>query len=90
MVVSNEPGLYFEDEFGIRLENVIYFDPDESWLTPVALTLAPFRTDYLIHDLLDYEEIDWLNSYHARVMKTLTPLLSPEVKDWLKQATAAI
>ena len=55
-----------------------------------TLTLAPIDTRPVDASLLDAEEKAWLNAFHARVRKTLSPLLSAPERAWLKQATAVV
>lgn len=87
MVVSNEPGLYIENEYGIRHENLIAVKKSETtdfgeFYEFETLTICPFFTSAIQKDLLDKEEIDWLNNYHKWVSEKLTSHLSGEVKEW--------
>ena len=97
MILSNEPGYYKANEYGIRIENLIVVTRGE----PVAggeremmsfetITLAPICLDLVVPALLSESERDWLNKYHARVRQTLTPHLPADVAEWLKEATRAI
>ncbi|HOP19461.1 MAG TPA: aminopeptidase P family protein [Amphiplicatus sp.] len=97
MILSNEPGYYKANEYGIRIENLIVVTRGE----PVAggeremmsfetITLAPICLDLVVPALLSEAERDWLNKYHARVRQTLTPHLPADVAEWLKEATRAI
>ena len=97
MILSNEPGYYKANEYGIRIENLIVVTRGE----PVAggeremmsfetITLAPICLDLVVPSLLSEAERDWLNKYHARVRQTLTPHLPADVAEWLKEATRAI
>ncbi|HPE30950.1 MAG TPA: aminopeptidase family protein P, partial [Parvularculaceae bacterium] len=97
MILSNEPGYYKANEYGIRIENLIVVTRGE----PVAggeremmsfetITLAPICLDLVVPSLLSEAERDWLNKYHARVRQTLTPHLPADVAAWLKEATRAI
>lgn len=97
LLMSNEPGFYLEGQFGIRTENlqlVVPFKGENK--TPKALlcfeavTLAPIDTRAVLPEMLDQHEIAWLNAYHARVLKTLSPLLDAEAKDWLETRCAAL
>ncbi|MBO6161618.1 MAG: M24 family metallopeptidase C-terminal domain-containing protein, partial [Bacteroidales bacterium] len=49
-----------------------------------------FDTGILVRDLLSREETDWLNAYHERVYRTLSPHLPPEIAAWLRGKTQAI
>jgi Xaa-Pro aminopeptidase len=95
MVTSNEPGLYIEDKYGIRTENLMLTcDAGEGmfgkYLCFETLTLCPISTEPIIKSLLTEEEINWLNNYHQRVYEQLADDLSHEEQIWLKKATAEI
>ena len=96
MIVSNEPGYYREGVFGIRCENLQVVRPSKTSQgeTPMlefeTLTLVPFDVRMLDTELMDVEEIDWLNSYHQRVAATIGPLLQGTDQDWLRQATRIV
>ncbi|ODT06359.1 MAG: X-Pro aminopeptidase [Mesorhizobium sp. SCN 65-20] len=97
MILSNEPGYYKQDHYGIRLENLILVTrPDTLPGGDIAmhgfetLTLAPFDQRLLRTDLLTREELDWLNAYHARVLSEIGPMLDGETLAWLEKATAPI
>lgn len=95
MVLSNEPGYYRADNFGIRIENLELVVEKEaggdfSVLGFEALTLCPIDTRNIKIELLDEREIHWLNSYHQKVWDSLSPLLEGDTRDWLKKATLAI
>ena len=88
MITSDEPGIYREGMHGVRHENLILCVEDGSsdfgdWLRFETLTLCHFDTSVIIVDLLDRDEIEWLNAYNARVCSTLGPLLPPEEAAWL-------
>ncbi len=97
MIVSNEPGYYREGHYGIRLENLCAVtepQPVEGGEAPVmgfeTLTLAPFDRRLIVPEMLTAEELDWLDAYHARVAKELSPQLKGGALKWLKAATAAL
>jgi len=96
MILSNEPGFYREGAFGVRIENLVAVEPrkipgaERDMLGFETLTLAPIDTRPVDAALLDAEEKAWLNAYHARVRKILSPLLSAAERIWLKQATTAL
>lgn len=95
MITSIEPGFYNEGEYGIRLENLVLIvetntDFTSPMLTFEPLTMVPFDRRLINKKLLTNQELDWLNNYHQKVYQNLSPLLSPEVDNWLKQATAKI
>ena len=94
MIVSNEPGYYKEGAYGIRIENlvaVVDAEPDGEDSQPMlafeTLTLAPLDRSLIQVDLLSDSELDWIDAYHARVRKTLSPELDGEELDWLEAAT---
>lgn len=95
MVLSNEPGVYRQGEYGIRTENMIVCVKDEStafgdFLRFDTLTLCPIDTSAIDKSLMTMEEIIWLNNYHQRVYDELMPLLDDELKIWLKEITQPI
>jgi len=93
MIVSNEPGFYKAGSFGIRTENLIHVIESpvgNGFMEFETLTLAPIETRLIELSLLSDAERTWLNAYHARVWHEIGPLVSGGVKDWLRQATAAI
>jgi Xaa-Pro aminopeptidase len=95
MVMSNEPGLYREGEYGIRTENMIVCVEKEStafgkFLGFETLTLCPIDTSLIDKNLLTEKEIDWLNNYHQKVRKELKPLLSKELQTFLEELTRQI
>jgi Xaa-Pro aminopeptidase len=95
MIISNEPGYYKTGAYGIRIENLVLVQPAESggereMMRFETLTLAPIDRNLVEPSLLDDEEIDWLDAYHARVRDTLTPLVDPDTARWLAEATHPI
>lgn len=91
MVISNEPGYYQEDCYGIRCENlVIVKEREDGMLEFETITFAPFDTRLIDTDLMKPEEIAWLNDYHARVKEKLSPLLGGEDLAWLEESTRAV
>ena len=96
MVISNEPGYYKENEYGIRIENLIVVVEHPSHLNSTAeensqylcfetLTLAPIDISLIEINLLDKSEIGWLDSYHEKVRDNLLPLLDKKTQHWLNQ-----
>ena len=97
MVLSNEPGYYRADSFGIRLENLVVVQHCEALKGAEremyefdALTLIPMDARLIDKNLLTQGEIDWFNAYHQKVFNTLSPLMSGTELEWLTQATKAI
>ena len=95
MILSDEPGIYREGRHGVRHENLLLVvDAGQNdfgrWLAFETLTLCHFETDALELPLLDRSEIEWLNAYHERVYRTLSPQLPREIADWLREKTRAV
>lgn len=95
MYTSNEPGLYFEGEYGIRIENLVLTVPAGSsdfgeFLKFDTITLFPIDKKLIDRSLLSQDEIDWLNDYHQLVLKELSPLLNPAEVQWMKEMCAPI
>ncbi len=92
MLVTDEPGLYLEGEYGIRCENTLLVIPAMKsemgeFLAFEPVTLFPFDIKLIDTSLLDDNELKWLNSYHERVYQTLAPHLNADEKAWLENAT---
>ena len=95
MLLSNEPGYYIENEYGIRIENLILAQPSptkEGYLCFDAVTLVPMDRHLIDVSLLEDLELDWVNAYHKRVWDEISPLLANknDVLAWLKAATAPL
>ncbi len=95
MLLSNEPALYRDGEYGIRTENLIVCVQDKStrfgdFLGFETLTLCPIDTNAINMELLNQDEIKWLNSYHQHVYNELSPLVSNNLKNYLFDLTKAI
>jgi Xaa-Pro aminopeptidase len=95
MIISNEPGFYLPDHYGIRHENLLLvqpaeFDAAKSFLRFETLTLAPFDRALVEPSLLDQSERAWLNAYHHRVLTEVGPALPTDARDWLEQACAPL
>ncbi|MCC6310710.1 MAG: aminopeptidase P family N-terminal domain-containing protein [Trueperaceae bacterium] len=95
MVNSCEPAVYFEGRFGVRLENVIVTSPDEAnafgeFYRFETLTLCPFDPALIETGMLTSDETEWLNEYHARVERSLSPHLTEPERAWLREKTAPL
>jgi Xaa-Pro aminopeptidase len=96
MILSNEPGYYKTDGFGIRIENlelVVAADiagAERPMNTFEALTLAPIDRRLIDLTMLDGAELSWLNDYHARVRREVRPHVDESTKVWLDSATAPL
>lgn len=91
-IISDEPGIYRTDKWGIRTENLITVIPakqtkatttEDEWLQFETLTLCFYDTSLIEMSLMTEDEIDWLNAYHVRVYKEVSPLLNDEEKKYL-------
>jgi Xaa-Pro aminopeptidase len=95
MVTTNEPGVYFEGKFGIRLENVLITVALENtefgeFFGFETITLCPIDLDLVEVSLLSPEEKAWLNGYHQDVYEKLSPFLTGEEQAWLLHETRSI
>jgi Xaa-Pro aminopeptidase len=96
MIVSNEPGYYKTDGYGIRVENLVTVvavevpGAERPMLGFETLTCAPIDLALVEPGLLSNAEIDWLDAYHARVRETLTPLVDADTAKWLAAATQPV
>ena len=90
MVVSNEPGYYEKDKFGIRIENLIYVKKAKKKIYFENLTLAPIEKDLIDRTLLNKNEIRWINDYHRKVFVNLKHAMNREETSELKKACSAI
>jgi Xaa-Pro aminopeptidase len=92
MIVSDEPAIYREGEYGIRTENLLLCYEDEEtmfgkFLRFHTLTLCYIDQDLIDFSLLDKSEKEWLDKYHEEVYEKLNPFLTPEESAWLKEKT---
>lgn len=95
MTITDEPGIYLEGRFGVRIENTLLITPYMKtefgeFLQFESLTLCPIDTAPMIVEMLTKEERQWLNDYHRRVYDVLSPYLNNEEKVWLANATKPI
>lgn len=95
MVLSNEPGYYVVNQYGIRHENLIAVREAEKteWNTFYefeTLTLCPFFKDIIVKEILSADEIQWLNSYHKTCEEKLAPHLEGDVKNWFLELVSPL
>jgi Xaa-Pro aminopeptidase len=95
MLLSNEPGIYREGEYGIRTENLVICYEDEEtefghFLKFDTVSLCYIDKSLIDKSLLEKKEIDWINSYHSEVYEKLSPFLNDQEKIWLKEKTESI
>ncbi|MEE1449133.1 MAG: aminopeptidase P family protein [Faecalitalea cylindroides] len=91
MITSNEPGVYVEGEFGIRHENeMVVVKGNKNFYGQFmhfeTLTFVPFDRKGIDKSLLSEDELTWLNDYHASVYEKISPFLTNEEAEWLKEA----
>ncbi len=96
MILSNEPGYYKTDEFGIRIENLVLVQKADidgaegEYLEFENLTFAPLEPRLIDISLLSPSEIDWVNDYHEQVLAKIGPQLSGDDLLWLKEVCSAL
>ena len=95
MTITDEPGIYLADKFGVRIENTLLITPYKEtefgkFLQFESLTLCPIDKKPIMKEMLLKEEIDWLDAYHQRVFDMLSPHLSEDEKKWLRDACAPL
>ena len=90
MIVSNEPGYYEKNKFGIRIENLIYVNGDRKKTSFENLTMVPIEKDLIISESLNKNEKKWLNNYHKTVFKNLKKFMNKIESLELKKACSAI
>ena len=83
MVVSNEPGFYLENKFGIRIENLIYIDGNVKNLFFRNLTYVPLEKDLIEENLLTKMEKDYIFNYHLETYSKLSLYLNNKERKWL-------
>ncbi|MGB3423482.1 MAG: aminopeptidase P family protein [Castellaniella sp.] len=95
MLTSNEPGLYRDGQWGIRIENLVLAVPAQQtefgvFLAFETVTLCPIDTRCIVRAQLSADERDWLNAYHAQVRERLLPLVDGAARDWLLARTEPV
>ena len=95
MILSNEPGFYKQNNFGIRIENLLLIHEaqdiaggERPMLGFETLTLCPIERRLIDTRLLTRDELHWLDTYHARVLKEVGDHLSGHELEWLQKACA--
>lgn len=92
MITSDEPGIYLEGKFGVRLENLLVCAAKQTnsygtFLGFEPLTMVPFDRDAILWDALSEKELRWLAAYHQKVYESLAPHLLEEERQWLRETT---
>lgn len=95
MITTDEPGIYLENQYGIRTENELLCvkgtkNEYGQFMHFKCLTLVPIDLDAIDKDLLSYDEINALNDYHKEVYETISPYLNDDERIWLKEYTREI
>ncbi|MDA8741910.1 aminopeptidase P family protein [Amylibacter sp.] len=98
MIISNEPGYYKKNSYGIRIENLIYVREiskersrdGRNMMEFETLTMAPIDKNIIECSLLSELEKKWINNYHSIVYKKLNPILTKSAQKWLKTACEPI
>ena len=95
LILSNEPGFYLKDEYGIRIENLMYskachFNEKKTFIQFENLTMIPYETELIDKNLLNTEEINQINSYHNMIYKLMKGEFQEEKSDWFSRKTQTI
>lgn len=95
MITSNEPGIYRDNKYGVRIENLmrtqLYKETEfGKFFSFETITLCPIDTTPIIRNMLTNDEVAWLNDYHKTVYEKLSPLLDKPEKEWLEAKTRTI
>jgi Xaa-Pro aminopeptidase len=95
MFMSNEPGVYRTNQYGIRIENLIHVIPAKEskfgkFLQFETITMFPIDKNLVDLELMTKDEMEWLNNYHLKVYDTISPKLNEEEREWLSKKCAPI
>ncbi len=95
MITSNEPGIYRDNQYGVRTENLmrtqLYKRTDfGDFYSFETITLCPIDTTPIIKEMFTNDEVTWLNNYHAEVYDKLSTYLGDAETEWLKAKTQSI
>ena len=95
MFMSNEPGVYRTNQYGIRIENLIHVIPAKEsefgkFLQFETITMFPIDKDLVDLELMSKDEMEWLNNYHIKVYDTVSPKLNEEEREWLSNKCAPV
>ncbi|KPN94537.1 aminopeptidase P family protein [Lysinibacillus sp. ZYM-1] len=95
MIITNEPGIYLEGKYGIRIENMMLVVEDEKtefgqFMKFEAITYCPIDLAGINKEMLTESEMKWLNNYHQEVYTKLVPYLNEEERVWLREETREI
>ena len=95
MLLSNEPGVYIEGSHGIRTENIMVTkndvkNGDGQFMCFESLTFAPIDLDLIDTSIMERKDIENLNRYHREVYEKISPLMTKEEAEWLKEVTREV
>ncbi|MBR6355706.1 MAG: aminopeptidase P family protein [Alphaproteobacteria bacterium] len=93
MVTSDEPGIYKEGKYGIRIENLQYtatVEENDGFLEFIPLTKVPIDKRLIDKYMLSSDERAWLNTYHQTVYADVAPYLNEHERQWLENACAPL
>lgn len=90
MILTNEPGYYKKNVYGIRIENILLVIKKKNLLGFDVLTLAPIDLKLIDFNLLSKENKKLLNIYHDKVFNKISNFLNKNEKIWLKEKTKPI
>ena len=95
MTITDEPGIYLEGKFGVRIENTLLIQPYTEtafgrFLRFETLTLCPIDKAPIMPELLTPQELAWLDGYHETVYQKLSPHLDEAERQWLREATSPL
>ena len=95
MIVSNEPGIYREGMYGIRIENLLIVQEDQetdfgTFLQFETVSICPYSRDMIVTDMLTTDERAWIDAYHKRIYSELEGSLTDAEQNWLRHATAPL
>ena len=92
MILSNEPGCYLKNKFGVRIENLLLVKEEKNsgFLEFETLTLCPYQKNLIDEKKLNNDQISWINKYNKRVWETLKSNLNRSETKWLKKNVGEI
>lgn len=95
MITTDEPGIYLQDQYGIRTENELICVKGEKnqygqFMGFENITYVPIDLDGIDKQHLNAEDVKQLNDYHKMVYEKISPYMTPEENEWLKEYTRAI
>ncbi len=90
MITTDEPGVYLEGMYGIRIENELLCIEKDGRCAFEPITFCPYEREAIDLSMLTEAEIRYINHYHKKVYETLAPLLDDDAGDWLEQQCRAL